>query len=84
MKNITVSISDDVYRAARVWAAQRGTSLSNVVRYLLSTLHRLPRAGVAFPLPGEPAPSPLPPAAPTAPVSAPVVAPQETCAPVSQ
>lgn len=30
-KNITVSVPDDVYRAARVRAAERGTSLSALV-----------------------------------------------------
>ena len=35
MKNITVSVPDDVYRAARVEAAQRDTSVSAlVVAYL--------------------------------------------------
>ena len=31
MKNITVSVPDDVYRAARVAAAQRDTSVSALV-----------------------------------------------------
>ena len=35
MKNITVSVPDDVYRAARIAAAERGTSVSALVaRYL--------------------------------------------------
>ncbi len=35
MKNITVSVSDDVYRAARIAAAEQGTSVSALVsRYL--------------------------------------------------
>jgi hypothetical protein len=35
VKNVTVSVPDDVYRAARVAAAQRDTSVSAlVVRYL--------------------------------------------------
>lgn len=35
MKNITVSVPDDVYRAARITAAERGTSVSALVaRYL--------------------------------------------------
>lgn len=37
MKIITVSVPDDVYRAARVHAAERGTSVSAMVAdYLLS------------------------------------------------
>lgn len=31
MKNITVSVPDDVYRAARIAAAERGTSVSALV-----------------------------------------------------
>lgn len=37
MKNITVSVPDDVYRAARITAAERGTSVSALVsEYLRS------------------------------------------------
>ena len=32
MKNITVSIEDEVYRKARIFAAERGTSVSAMVR----------------------------------------------------
>ena len=35
MKNITVAIADDVYRRARVRAAERGTSVSATVRDFL-------------------------------------------------
>lgn len=35
MKNLTVSLPDDVYRAARVRAAERDTSLSALVADLL-------------------------------------------------
>jgi len=38
MRNITVTIPDDSYRRARVWAAQRDTSISAVVKYLLETM----------------------------------------------
>jgi hypothetical protein len=48
MKNITVSVPDQVYRQARVWAARRDTSISAVVKYLLETLPGLPRAAHAF------------------------------------
>ena len=36
MKNITVSVPDEVYRQARIRAADRNTSVSGLVRQLLS------------------------------------------------
>ena len=44
MKNITVSVPDETYRSARVWAAHRDTSVSAVVQYLLETLPGIQRA----------------------------------------
>ncbi len=44
MRNITVNIPDETYRRARIWAAQRDTSVSAVVNYLLETLPSLKRA----------------------------------------
>jgi plasmid stability protein len=38
VKNITVSLPEDVYRAARVVAASRDTSVSALVREYLETL----------------------------------------------
>ena len=38
-RNITVTVDDEIYRHARVWAAEHDTSLSAVVQYMLSTLH---------------------------------------------
>ena len=38
MKNITVSVADDVYRAARIRAAEDGTSVSALVARYLSSL----------------------------------------------
>lgn len=38
MKNITVSLPDDVYRKARVKAAERDTSVSALVREFLTGL----------------------------------------------
>jgi hypothetical protein len=38
MKNVTVSVPDDVYRAARVRAAEEGTSLSALVAGYLGSL----------------------------------------------
>ena len=41
MKNITVSVPDDVYRAARVRAAEQGQSLSGMVtQYLIDLASR--------------------------------------------
>jgi hypothetical protein len=50
MRNITVSVSDETYRQARVWAAQRDTSVSAIVQYLLQTLPGVTRAIRAFPV----------------------------------
>lgn len=38
MANITVSVPDDVYRAARVSAAERGSSVSALVANFLSSI----------------------------------------------
>jgi plasmid stability protein len=38
MKNITLSVPDEVYRQARITAAERGTSVSEMVRDLLRQL----------------------------------------------
>jgi Arc/MetJ-type ribon-helix-helix transcriptional regulator len=35
MRNITVSVDDDVYHRARMWAAERRTSVSAMVRQML-------------------------------------------------
>jgi hypothetical protein len=48
MRNIIVTIPDDAYRRAWVWAAQRDTSVSAVVKYLLETLRGISRAASAF------------------------------------
>ena len=69
MRNITVKISDDTYRDARVWVARRDTSISAVVQYLLQTLPTIARAARAFPeahqplVQPSPAPSTTPPTA---------------------
>jgi hypothetical protein len=61
MRNITVAIDDETYRRARIWAAERGTSVSAMVKCILTTLpsrmpaRRPPREGSAPPSP--PAPS---------------------------
>ncbi len=38
MKNITVSIDDETYRRARIKAAERGTSVSALVKQFLTEL----------------------------------------------
>ena len=38
MKNITVSVSDDIYRAARIRAAELGKSVSALVAEYLNSL----------------------------------------------
>jgi plasmid stability protein len=38
MKNITLSVDDETYRRARILAAERGTSVSALVREYLQTL----------------------------------------------
>lgn len=38
MKNLTISVPDDVYRHARIEAAQRGTSVSALVAAYLQRL----------------------------------------------
>ncbi len=38
MKNITVSVPDEVYRAARIRAAERGSSVSAIVAEYLQSL----------------------------------------------
>jgi len=50
MRNITVTVSDQSYRQARIWAAQRDTSVSAVVQYLLQTLPGIKRAAAEFPV----------------------------------
>jgi hypothetical protein len=57
MRNITVTVSDETYRQARVWAAQRDTSVSGVVAYLLQTLPGIKRAAIAFAVKPNPAAS---------------------------
>jgi Family of unknown function (DUF6364) len=44
MKNVTVSITEESYRRARVFAAQRNSSLSAMVEFLLENLPTVSRA----------------------------------------
>jgi hypothetical protein len=43
MKNITVCISDNTYRQARIWAARRDTSVSAVITTLFENLPGMAR-----------------------------------------
>ena len=63
MKNITVTISNQGYDAARVWAAEHGTSLSRAVAFFLENLPNIPMGSKAFPGPKPPAVPPSKPAA---------------------
>lgn len=38
MKNITISIDEETYRHARLWADRRGTSISAIVKCILVSL----------------------------------------------
>lgn len=38
MKNITVTVNDEIYLQARIWAAQHNTSVSALVQKFLETL----------------------------------------------
>gem|GEM_PF-3987574 len=40
-KNVTVSISPELYRATRIWAAEHNTKITHVVRDFLRALPRL-------------------------------------------
>jgi len=66
MKNITVTVPDETYRRARVWAATRDTTVSALVRRFLE--FRLERSFPGIDLPdgkqgaaeATPTPTPLP------------------------
>lgn len=47
-KNVTIVIGEDLYRRARIWAAQQNASLSEVVRTILETVPDMPRAQRLF------------------------------------
>jgi hypothetical protein len=48
MRNITVAVSDDSYRQARIWAAKNDTSVSAIVQDLLLNLPGLARVARSF------------------------------------
>lgn len=47
MKNLTVSIHDEIYLEARIWALRRGTSVSALVERFLATLNEHTCPGLA-------------------------------------
>ena len=51
MRNLTLTVPDSSYHDARVWAAQRDTTITSVVRYLLENLCSNGNAANAFPAP---------------------------------
>jgi hypothetical protein len=62
MKNITVTVPDEVYLDARIWAARQSTSVSSLVRQFLETIGDLPTQSSDLPdCDQEPDPDPLPP-----------------------
>jgi hypothetical protein len=57
MPNITVTVSEEAYRAARVWAAQNDTSITAIVRFCierLPTATRQPEENEKLPIPIAP------------------------------
>jgi hypothetical protein len=51
MKNVTLSVSDQAWRQARIGTAERGTSFSRVAQYLIAILPVFPRPVCRFPMP---------------------------------
>jgi hypothetical protein len=58
MKNITVTISDELYLAARIWAAQNGTSVSKLVKDFLESIPDEHGSELKFPRSLYPLPPP--------------------------
>ena len=62
MKNITVSVDDETYLQARIWAAWHSTSVSGLFRQFLESLYDsphpppAPRKSAADPPGGPPTP----------------------------
>ena len=46
MKKLTLTVTEETYRSARVWATQCNTSVSALVRNFLEALQSLPCPGV--------------------------------------
>jgi hypothetical protein len=52
-RNVTISLPEDTYRRARVWAAKRDTTVTAVVCYLVENLPGLPIAREGIPIPAK-------------------------------
>ena len=59
MRNITVSVTDQAHRRARVWAAEHDESLSRIAQHLIETLPTVSRAIQAFPVANSPSAEPI-------------------------
>jgi hypothetical protein len=46
MRKLSLTVTEDTYRSARVWATRCNTSISALVRNYLDILNRLPCPGV--------------------------------------
>jgi hypothetical protein len=51
MRNLTLAVRDSTYLNARVWAAERDSTITSVVRYMLENLPSNNSADRAFPPP---------------------------------
>ena len=60
MKKLTLTVTEETYRSARVWATQCNSSVSALVRTFLETLQTYPCPGVNMPA-GTEAVSAMPP-----------------------
>jgi len=49
MRNLTLAVTEDMYRSARVWATLCNTSVSALVRSFFEALHNLPCPGADVP-----------------------------------
>jgi len=50
MSKVTIRVPETTWRRARVWAAERDTSITAITRYLVENLPSIKRAGRAFPV----------------------------------
>jgi Family of unknown function (DUF6364) len=64
MKKLTLTVTEETHRSARVWATQCNTSVSALVRNFLEILQSFPCPGVDIPggSVGVSSPTPHPPA----------------------
>jgi hypothetical protein len=57
MKNITISVQDETYLQARVWAAWHNTSVSGLFRQFLESLDDAPSPALGLPKRAKNAPN---------------------------